>query len=118
MRSKSYLLKIFRIYSSKTEEEFFPLIDEYIVSGRRRRTIFKSIILIAIFSAAFGVLVGIVKMTLDLGRSEFINGISGGIIGAFSAATFFSIQRNDIKKFILDSNNRGHKIKEARHEKE
>ena len=49
-------------------------------------------------------------MTLDLGRSEFINGISGGIIGAFSAATFFSIQRNDIKKFILDSNNRGYKL--------
>ena len=99
-KNKKYYLKTFKIYSSKSDEDLLPLINNYIESGRGRRAIFKALIIILISSCIIGTISAFFRVFLEFRNSGIISGISGGLIGAVSAAIMVRIQRNDIKDFL------------------
>lgn len=103
--NREYLEILFKRHSSGSDEELMPLIDEYISTGRRRKILLKSAILIFLVSIAIGSLTRIMNFFLNFERDLFFFSIGGGFMGALSVVVLTFAVRRDIKNFLKSKQN-------------
>jgi hypothetical protein len=93
-------IKLFRCYSSLSDEELIPLAKEYISTGRRLRATIILVSIIFLIAFLVGFSIGTLISRFRFENSYALNGIGSGIFITLSFFAINSYQKHEIRGYL------------------